>query len=131
MHITLDGKGLYKRVNSKGKLVTEFRYIVKGTPEELATYKASRGEFYAENAAGEPLFFSPNYVGKSAELTQSAKGQFYADNSELEIANNLATQFPALAGEFARDAVAKMRAGTSVSVAAPAVTETEGNDLDK
>lgn len=126
MHITLDGKGLYKRVNSKGKLVTEFRYLVNGTPEELAAYKASRGEFYAENAEGKPLFFSPNYVGKSAELTQSAKGQFYADNSELEIANNLATQFPALAGEFAREAVAKMRGGSSTPVAAPAVTAEDG-----
>src|ERR1700749_3933143 len=80
------------RSRSTGNL--GYRYTVEGTPEELSKYKASKGEFYRESEAKEPLFFSNRLLGLSAELKPNQDGtKFYADTTELDMYASLESQW--------------------------------------
>lgn len=72
-----------------------FVYHVSGTPEEIITYKASKGEHYREDkdAANAPLFFTTNACGNTAELVKTAKGEFVADMSKEKTFASLEEQF--------------------------------------
>lgn len=100
---------------TKGKL--RFRYKVSGTKQELADFKASRGDFYIEDE-GTPIFNSMNYVGKSTNLVKTQDGRWIADTSAIDTANSLAEQFPFLAGELAKDVLKQMSPAAS-AVSAP------------
>lgn len=74
---------------------TTYVYHVEGTKEELAAYKASKGDFYREDtqAGNKPLFFTTNVVGNSAELVENSKGEFVADTTREKIFGGLEAQF--------------------------------------
>lgn len=74
---------------------TVFVYHVSGTPEELAAYKTSKGEYYKEDkdAANAPLFFTTDAIGNNAEMIKTSKGEFVPDMSKEKIFASLEEQF--------------------------------------
>jgi hypothetical protein len=85
---------------------TTYVYEVKGTPEELAAYKKSKGENYREDKdSKEPLFFTTNVVGNSAELVENSKGEFIADMTKEKIFSGLECQYGTT---IAREKIAEM-----------------------
>lgn len=82
---------MYK--SAKGNDV--FRYIVSGTPEELAAYKTAKDSFYREDEAlKQPLFFSSRNVGKEAELRKTSDGKdFVVNDDELRAFASLVKEY--------------------------------------
>lgn len=82
-----------KYVNKKGNTV--FRYIVKGTPAELAEYKKIKGENAREDdTLKEPLFFSTRFAGKKAELRKTSDGKdVVVDDTEMVMFQSLVAQY--------------------------------------
>lgn len=71
--------------NTKG-----FIYHVSGDEKELAEYvkaKTSQGlpEDKVKNKEGKVIMYSNQYIGKSAPLLKSEKGNYYADTTEHDI----------------------------------------------
>lgn len=80
------------RKRETGKLV--FVYAISGTVEELAAYKASKGDFYREDAkTKEPLLFSNRFVGQECPITKTEKGEFYHNTTEMDQLASLTDQF--------------------------------------
>lgn len=83
INLTKQAKNPY-RSRATGSLT--FVYDVSGTPEELAAYKATKKEFYRENEAKAPLFFTQTFAGKECDMKASAKtGNFYPEINELAV----------------------------------------------
>lgn len=85
---------------------TFFVYILSGTPEELAQYKAIKGEYYREgdNASkpeefGKPLWFALDYYGEECIAKISKNNNVYADTSEMRKMASLAKQYGANLGD--------------------------------
>ena len=112
---------------SKGKL--RFSYVVTGTPAEIAKFKTSQGDFYLENEDKQPIMNLLHSVGTSAELVQTQDGRFIPNTSKLDVASDLAQQYPFLAGAIADKVLGDvMKTMTApVAVSAPA----EKADLQK
>ena len=75
-------KNPYRKLET-GNLV--FVYEVNGTPEEVATYKASNVKAIEDKDTKKMLFFSTAFVGQTAELVKSEKGNWYAETNELTV----------------------------------------------
>ena len=82
-----------KYVNKKGNTV--FRYIVKGTPEELAAYKAAKAENFREDEkTKDVLFFTTRYAGKKAELRATSDNKdFVIEDTEIVMFQSLVNQY--------------------------------------
>lgn len=74
---------------------TMFRYIVSGTPEELAEYKKIKGEFYREDEAlKQPLFFSTVNVGKEIDLRKTKdEKDFVVNDDEIRAFASMAQRY--------------------------------------
>lgn len=85
-----------------------FVYHVTGTPEELAEYKKSKGDFYKEDkdAANAPLFFTTSACGNTAKLVKTSKGEFVADMTKEKIFASLEEQFGTT---IAKEKIAEMQ----------------------
>lgn len=93
-NLTIEFRRNYPKRSTDGTAKTIFVYAVKGTPEQLAKYKASKGEFYREDKdTEEVLMFSSRFVGKAAQLVETSKGEFVPDTSEIEQLASLINQF--------------------------------------
>ena len=126
MRIKFDGS--YKRMNDRTrKMEDRFRYVVTGTKDELQKYEEIKGEYPRTNEAGDPLFFSQNFVGQSCELKFTLEGdKVYPDTSELDIAKNLISQNDgALATEMAKLVASHLLSGATARPSTPAPVATE------
>ena len=126
MRIKFDGS--YKRMNDRTrKMEDRFRYVVTGTKDELQKYEEIKGEYHRTNEAGDPLFFSQNFVGQSCELKFTLEGdKVYPDTSELDIAKNLISQNDgALATEMAKLVASHLLSGATARPSTPAPVATE------
>lgn len=130
LRIKLDGS-----YRSKAGNVT-FRYIVTGTPAELAEYKAAQGDFHREDPVKGPLFFTTRFAGNDGKLVITATKKVIADMSAFDAANSLASQYGGNFGqEIAKGMTAALlgSAAVSTSSSAPAVDAPvdAAEDLDK
>jgi hypothetical protein len=83
-----------KYINKKLNLV--FRYVVSGTTEELADFKAVKGENYREGKNKEPLFFTTRGIGQTGILRKTTDGKDYViDDTEAAMFQSLASQYGA------------------------------------
>ena len=81
-----------KYINAKKNLV--FRYIVTGTPEELADYKAVKGAFVREDTQKNILFFTTRGIGQEGQLRKTSDGKDYVvDDTEEAMFASLAKQY--------------------------------------
>ena len=75
---------------------TVFRYIVKGTKEELADYATVKGaeKHKLDDVLKEPLFFTVRYMGKNGKLRKTSDGKdFVADDTEISMFQSLVQQY--------------------------------------
>lgn len=100
----------YTKFNqATGKVSTVYVYHVEGSKEELAAYKASKGDHYREDAqaGNKPLLFSTSPIPNGCELVKTSKGEFTADDGEYK-------QFAGLESKYgttiATEEMAKMKA---------------------
>ncbi len=86
-------KGLDKQNNPI--IRTVFRYIVKGTKEELAEYATLKGVNHKlDDILKEPIFFTTRYMGKNGKLRKTSDGKdFVADDSEVSMFQSLVQQY--------------------------------------
>lgn len=75
-----------------------FRYLISGTPAELKDYKAVKGEYHrVDENTKQPLMFSVNYLGKSAELRkiekQDGTHDFVVNDDEIRMFSNLVKKY--------------------------------------
>ncbi len=123
----------YKKRDKNNNLVDVFVYTVTGSKEAIEEYAKAQGEFLrTEEATGKHLWFSTRYVGDSAKLIITEKGNVVADMSEFAKAASLASQFGGNLGvELARNAAAQLMGTSSApsAVAQPAVTEANPSGL--
>lgn len=80
------------RKRETGKMV--FVSKVTGTPEEIAEYVKSKGEFARKDEkTGDILLFSNRFNGESVNLIKTEKGEFVADTTENDKLANLTAQY--------------------------------------
>ena len=100
-------KAVRSYTSPKGNKV--FVYSVSGSPEQLAKFKAAQGEFYREDEAGNPLWFTTRSVGNSGELIITTNGKVVPDMSAFDTAASLAKQYGGNLGqELAKHAVSQL-----------------------
>jgi len=106
----------FKRSYKSQKGNTVFVYTVKGTPKQIADYKAAQGDLHREDTeTGESLWFTTRFVGDRGELIITDKGKIVPDMSAFEKAASLSKQYGGNFGnELARAAVANLM-GSSAS----------------
>jgi len=75
--------------------VLVFVYAIKGTPEQLAKFKAVKGENYREDKdTKDALFFSQRFAGVEAEIILNKKEtDWNIGNEEMELLANLTAQY--------------------------------------
>jgi len=114
----------YKKRDKNNNLVDVFVYAVTGSKEAIEAYEKAQGEFLRkDDTTGKPLWFSTRYVGDSAKLIITEKGNVVADMSEFAKAASLASQFGGNLGvELARNAAAQLMGGASTTSAPVEVT---------
>lgn len=94
------------RKRETGKMV--FVSKVTGTPEEIAEYVKSKGEFARKDEkSGDILMFSDKYHGQSVPLVKTDKGEFLADTTRNDQLANLTAQYGI---DVAKEIVAKQEA---------------------
>lgn len=117
----------YKKRDKNNNLVDVFVYSVTGSKDAIEAYEKAQGEFLrTDETTGKHLFFSTRYVGESAKLIITEKGNVVPDMSEFAKAHSLASQFGGNLGqELARNAAAQLMGSASgaTTVAQPAETE--------
>lgn len=76
-----------------------FVYAVEGTPEQIAAYKAHKGEHFRTLKKdeggfkeGTPLFFSTRYIGKKGKLMETSKKTWVVDTTEADKLINMVSQ---------------------------------------
>lgn len=111
-----------------------YNYTVSGTKEELADFKKSQGQFYAEDDKGAPFINSPRDLGQSAPMIKrQSDGRWVAVVDEKLVAiqklATLATKFPMFAPQFGAEAsaiaVREDVQPTSVRANAPVATNAD------
>lgn len=122
-------KANYKNQYRKNGKV-QFVYSVTGTDAELEQYAESKGDYLVnDEETGDPLWFSRDYIGESAELIFTSKGNVVADLGEFEKAASLASRFGgSLGAEIARAAVSKLMTGSS---SAKSVSKVEAEETSE
>lgn len=104
---------MYKK---QGTGKTVFVYAVSGNKDAVERYAEAKGDnLVIDDDTQKPLWFTTNSVGKSAELTITAEGKMYVDQSEQEM---LASQISQLGGNLGK-ALATEYAKKLVSGAQP------------
>lgn len=114
----LKGKFIRNYRNEKGTIV--FVYEVSGSKEALDRYEQIRrndlsgDQYRVDEATGKPLFFSINYTQDNVDIIITPKDRVIIDNSELQKAASLVSQFggnlgQALAMEKAKELMAGSR----------------------
>lgn len=99
--------------NPATKGQTRYNYSVGGTKEELADFKKSQGQFYAEDEKGVPFINSPRYVGPTANMVKrQSDGRWVIAKGELDIAADVAAKYPFLANALAAKIVEGMGIGS-------------------
>lgn len=97
--------------------------------------KAAQKDFYREDEAGNPLWFTTRFVGETAKVVVNEKtGKLYADTSALDQAASLAAQYGGNLGqELAKISAAQLLgvAPQSMGVENPQMSSTDPSDLDK
>ena len=85
----------------------QFVYTIESTApkaedkaKELAEYKSSRGEYYRENEAKEPLYFSQRICNVGDQLTKTTKGAFQVLSDLESTAAQIETQTNAALAKF-------------------------------
>ena len=68
--------------------------------KELEAYKLSRGEYYRENEAKEPLYFSQRIYNVGDQLTKTQKGTFQVLNDLESAAAQIETQTNAALAKY-------------------------------
>lgn len=127
MKITLSRS--YKKLNKKGVLITMFVYMVSGSEQQLADYKAAAGDHYREDDDGNPIWFSSNYVGKTGKLLITTKGKIVPDTSEFDQAASMAAQYGGNLGQALANAFASQIVGRPVgNTVAPVSTDPVPDD---
>ncbi|HYV53753.1 MAG TPA: hypothetical protein VE933_04175 [Chitinophagaceae bacterium] len=89
-----------RQYRSREKATMTFVYALQGaTPEQLAAYKKSKGDFFREQKEteggiekGTPLFFSTRYHGPVAKLMETSEKQWVVDSSEADRLINMTAQ---------------------------------------
>jgi hypothetical protein len=78
-------KVIFLRKYTTGKGKPQFIYtLVNPTPEQLASFKAWKGEFYrVDEKTGQTLFFSSRFVGPKTELLLTENGKWVIDDTAL------------------------------------------------
>jgi hypothetical protein len=123
----------YPKRAKNGNMVDVFVYHVTGTTQELADYKAVRGDQYREDSAtGAPLFFSLNYVGETVDLMITTNGNVVADTSNLRKANNLVQQYDFLKEQLAAQLLSQIGFGNIKRNVTSSVgqQQTENQEID-
>lgn len=97
--------------------------------------KAIQKDFYREDEAGNPLWFTTRYVGEKVDVVGNEKsGKLYADTSALDKAASMAAQYGGNLGqELAKISAAQLLgvAPQSMGVENPQVNSIHPDDLDK
>ena len=105
--------------NKKGTPTWVYK-IVNATDEELAKYKAFKGDTYTddpfiEEDKGElverPLVWETQWYGDTAEFIQTSQGNLIVDNSAMMKAEAFAKRNPWLAAYVGQSVVAQMDFG--------------------
>jgi hypothetical protein len=98
-------KRSYKSANGN----TVFVYGVNANTADAEAYKAAAGDYYREEADGNPLWFTTRCIGDRGTLVITSKGKIVPDMSAFEQAASLAKQFGGNFGnELAKASVAKL-----------------------
>lgn len=111
-----------------------FVYGVSGSTADLEAFKAAQGEYYREDEAGNPLWFTTRCVGTTGKLIITTNGNIVPDMSSFDQAASIAAQYGGNFGaELARMSAAQILGSTSAPAQsavsnAPVETE-EGDDL--
>ena len=93
-------KATFVRSYPKSNTTTVFVYTVNATEEQLALYKKAQGDNYRiDNKTGDVLWFTPRYVGETANLLITSNNKVVADMSEMAKAKSMAEQYGGNFGE--------------------------------
>lgn len=93
-----------------------FVYGVTGNKADLAAFKAAQGEYYREDEAGTPLWFTTRCVGQTGKLIITTNGNVVPDMSAFDQAASLASQYGGNFGaELAKAAAAAIVGNTGAS----------------
>lgn len=83
----------------RGTGTLTFVYGVEGTPEQIAAYKAHKGENFRElkqdengMPKGTPLFYSTRFIGKEGKLMETADKRWVIDTTEADKLINMTAQ---------------------------------------
>lgn len=79
MKITLapiDGNRKMNPIRKRDGGQLRYIYNVEGTPEQLAAYKSDNPKSIIDEHTKQVLYFSPTFVGKTAELVKGGTGWF-------------------------------------------------------
>lgn len=87
----------YRKRGGDGSV--NFVYGVTGTPEQLAAYKAHKGEHYRELKAdeagmvkGTPLFYSKRFIGNEGKIMETSDKRWVLDTTEADKLINMVAQ---------------------------------------
>ena len=104
-----------------------FVYSVSGSTKDLAAFKAAQGEYYREDEAGTPLWFTTRCVGTTGKLIITTNGNVVPDMSAFDQAASIAAQyggnFGAELAKAAAEQILNLGASSSASSAVPAPQE--------
>lgn len=91
-----------------------FVYTVKGTKEELASFKKAQGDYYREDEEGSPLWFTTRYIGEEGTLMITSNGNVVPDMSEFDKQASLVAQYGGNFGDIlAQDGIKKLKGDKS------------------
>ena len=127
---------LIRSYRSKNGNVT-FVYAVSGSTQQVETYKEAQGEFYREDDAGTPLWFTTRCIGDNGKLLITTNGNIVPDMSEFDKAASIAQQYGGNFGtELAKASAAKILGGAPTEApAAPtqptSVSAEESTDIEQ
>jgi hypothetical protein len=93
----------YKKSSAKSVVTTVFVYRISGTVPELESFRDNQGDFFREDTEGNPLWFTPRFVGDRADLLITSKGKLVPDTTEFDKTNSLVKQFGGNLGQAIAD----------------------------
>jgi hypothetical protein len=98
-----------------------FVYGVSGNATDLDAYKVAQGDFYREDEAGTPLWFTTRCIGKGGKLLITTNGNIVPDMSAFDQMASLASQY---GGDFGQE-LARNAAQSILGISTPAETSAE------
>jgi len=114
-----------------------FVYGVAGSNSDLEAFKNAQGEYYREDDAGKPLWFTTRCVGNTGKLIITTNGNVVPDMSAYDQAASIAAQYGGNFGQALASQAASGILGTPAAQASSAPAEaspvektTADEDLD-